>query len=54
MMNDLQWSTLLERRKYSRLTIFYIFLYPDPPDISIPKHYLPHPLCYITRLSHHQ
>jgi len=54
MMNDLQWSTLLERRKYSRLTIFYNFLHHDPPDISIPEHYLPHPLCHITHLSNHQ
>ena len=54
MMDDLQWPTLLERRKYSRLTIFYKFLHHDPPDISIPEYYLPHSLSHITRLSHHQ
>ena len=37
MMEDLQWSTLCERRKYSRLTTFYKFLHQDPPDISIPR-----------------
>ena len=52
MMEDLQWSTLCECRKYSRLTTFYKFLHQDPPDINIPEHYLPHSLSYFTYLSH--
>ena len=54
MMNDLQWSTLYERRKYCRLITFYKFLHHDPPDINIPQHYIPHSLSHFTRLSHHQ
>ena len=53
MLNDLQWTTLYERRKYCRLITFYKFLHQDPPDISIPEHYLPHSLSHFTRLSHH-
>ena len=54
MMKDLQWSTLHDRRKYSRLIIFYKFLHQDPTDISIPEYYLYHSLSHFTRLSHHQ
>ena len=32
MISDLQWSTLHECRKYSRLIIYYKFLHQDPPD----------------------
>ena len=53
MLNDLQWTTLYERRKYCRLITFYKFLHQDPPDISIPEYYLPHSLSHFTRLSHH-
>ena len=53
-VEDLQWLTLCERRKYSRLTTFYKFLHQDPPDINIPEYYLPHSLSYFTRLSHHR
>ena len=35
MMNDLQWSTLCECRKYSRVITVYNFLHQDPPDISL-------------------
>ena len=34
MLNDLQWTTLYERRNYCRL----IFLHQDPSDISILEH----------------
>ena len=34
MMNDLQWSTLLERKKYSRLT-FFINFYTMTHQISV-------------------
>ena len=54
MIEDLQWLTLCEHRKYSRLTTFYKFLHQDPPDINIPEHYFPHSLSYFTCLSHHQ
>ena len=53
MMNDLQWSTLHERRKFSS-SIFYKFLHQDRPDISIPEHYSHYYLSHNTRLSHHQ
>ena len=33
MMNDLQWSTLCECRKYSRVITVYNFLHQDPPDM---------------------
>ena len=36
MIEDLQWLTLCELRKYSRLTTFYKFLHRDPPDTNIP------------------
>jgi len=54
MINDLQWSTLLEHRKFSRLRKNYKFLHHDPPEISIPEHYLPHSLSDITCLYHNQ
>ena len=54
MINDLQWSTLHECRKFSRLIIFYNFLHQDPPDISIPEHYSHHSLSRYTWLSHHK
>ena len=53
MMNDLQWPTLYERRKYCRLITFHKFLHQNPPDINIPRHYLHHSLSHFTRLSHH-
>ena len=53
-MIGLQWFTLCERRKYSKLTTFYKFLHQDPPDVNIPEHYLPHSLSYFTGLSHYQ
>ena len=53
MLDDLQWTTLYERRKYCRSITFYKFLHQDSLDISIPEHYLPHSLSHFTRLSHH-
>ena len=54
MINNLQWTALQKRRMYSRLTIFYRFLYHDPPDIRIPQYYLHHFISHFTCLSHQQ
>ena len=48
MLNDLQWTTLYELRKCCRLITFFKILHQDPPDISIPEHYLPHSIPYHT------
>ena len=46
MINDLQWPTLQERRKYSRPITFYKFLHGSLPDTSIPDHYIHHSLIH--------